>query len=260
MVTALVILSSWLFFTGQKKSFSVLKSKPGMLLIASLCLAFNYLGYMQSLNITSPANAQIFIQLGPLVLALSGIFLFKEKLSGKQILGLVVCLVGFSLFFIDKQTSFSHKQDQFFLGLAWIVAAALTWALFAILQKFLLKKWQANQINLYVFVVSSIAFVGFVDWNSLIHAPLEAHLIFLFLGINTMLAYGGLSMALQHLPATQVSPLITLNPLFTLLFIYILEKMAWGLIPPDPIHTTGYIGAFLAVMGVILVVSQKKTR
>lgn len=258
MVTALVILSGWLLFTGQKKTFSVLKTSPGLLLIASLCLAFNYLGYMQSLHITTPANAQIFIQMGPLILALSGIFLFKETLSKLQAVGLIACVIGFTFFFIDMQASFADRQEQFLLGFLWIFAAALTWSLFAILQKFLLKKWTGNHINLYVFVVSTLVFVGFVDWNALFQAPLKAHLVFLFLGFNTMLAYGGLSIALKYLPATQVSPIISLNPLFTLLFLFLLETTTWSPIPPDPIQSLGYVGAFLAVLGVILVVSQRK--
>ena len=72
-----------------------------------------------------------------------------------------------------------------------------------------------------------------------------------------MLAYGGLSLALKHLPATQVSPIISLNPLFTLLFLFLLEKTTWSPLAPDPIQTLGYLGALLAVVGVILVVSQK---
>ena len=257
MVTALVILSGWMIFTGQRKTFAVLKTPPGLLLIASLCLAFNYLGYMQSLHITSPANAQIFIQMGPLILALSGIFLFKERLSKLQGIGLVACLFGFSLFFIDKQASFADRQQQFLMGFLWVFAAAVAWALFAIFQKFLLKKWTGSHINLYVFVTSSLVFLGFVDWQALAQAPLKAHLIFIFLGFNTMLAYGGLSLALKHLPATQVSPIISLNPLFTLLFLFLLEKTTWSPLAPDPIQTLGYLGALLAVVGVILVVSQK---
>ena len=173
-------------------------------------------------------------------------------------MGLGLCIVGFTLFFLDKQASFANQAEIFAEGMVWVLAAALTWAIFASLQKKLLPFWSTNQINIFIYAMATILFLPFVDWQMLYQAPWFAHLLFIFLGINTLIAYGGLSVALRYLPATQVSPIITLNPLMTIFLIFLMEQFAWNIIPADPIHAKGYIGAFLAVSGVILVIRQKK--
>lgn len=258
MATAFVLLSLILVFKGQQKEFRILKSRPGLLLITALCLAANYLGYMKAVELTSPANTQIFIQLGPLLLALSGVLFFKETLGRWQIFGISLCALGFGLFFYEKLTHLPTDSGTYMLGQAWVVMAALTWAIFAGLQKVVLKKWSSNAINLYIYLVAILVFTPMVDWGRLAAAPIQGHALFFFLGFNTLLAYGGLSLALKHLPATQVSPLITLNPLVTLALLYGMEAAQWTLIPPDPISPSGYVGAFLAILGVVFIVSRHR--
>ena len=257
MLVAFLFLMGWLVFKGKVKQLSVLKTKPGLLLVAALCLAFNYLGFVQGVHYTSPANAQIFIQLGPFLLALSGLIFFGEKLSQKQILGALVCIFGFSLFFWDQITIKNKDPQRFLLGLTWIIAAALTWATFAGLQKKLLSLWKSSQINIYIYMTVTLVYLPWINWSSLGEMSLGMHLFFIFLGLNTLIAYGCLSIALKYLPATQVSPIITMNPLFTLIFINIMDQLNWTFIPPDPITPLGYVGAVGAVIGVILVLSKR---
>lgn len=260
MVVAFSFLSFWILKKESHQSFKVLIQAPGLLLVAALCLAFNYAGFMQGVHYTSPANAQIFIQTGPLLLAISGVIFFKERLSLVQSLGFVFCVAGFSLFFLDRQTTINKQPNEFFTGLAWILMAAATWAVFASIQKKLFNFWSSNQINLYIYFISTLLFLPLVDWDTLFQLPLWVHCLYLFLGFNTLLAYGCLSVALKNLPATQVSPIITMNPLLTLILLIIIEKMNWQIIPDDPIHWKGYLGALFAVIGVIFVVVKSPKR
>ena len=256
MFVAFLFLLFWFIYKGKTKQLNVLKTRPGFLLVASLCLAFNYLGFLQGVHYSSPANAQIFIQLGPLLLALSGLLFFGEKLKPKQILGAMICTLGFSLFFLDR-INLNEKNPNFLLGFVWVVSAALAWAVFAGLQKKLLTVWKSSQINIYIYMITSLVYLPWVNWSSLGEMPLAVHLLYVFLGLNTLVAYGCFSLALQYLPATQVSPIITMNPLFTLIFISIMDQLSWTFIPPDPVTPIGYIGAVGAVTGVILVLSGK---
>ena len=258
MATALGLLGAGVIATGNAKFLKVLIQKPSLLLVASLCLATNYIGYMKCVELTSPANAQIFIQIGPLMLAFSGLLVFKERLSRSQVFGFFICIAGFVFFFQDQFTQNQTSSENYFLGQLWVFVAASTWATFATLQKKLIKTLSSHEINLYVFATSSLVFLPMVDWSYLGKAELSSHLLFAFLGANTLLAYGALSIALKYLPATQVSPIVTLNPLGTLIILWVLEKMHWNLIPPNPISATGYIGALLAIFGTILVLRKKK--
>lgn len=258
MAVAFLVLLLWFLFKGHAGELRVFKTRPGLLLIASLCLAANYVGFLQGIHYTSPANAQIFIQIGPLFLALSGLYFFKESLTRKQLMGLSLCLVGFGLFFLDRMDKFQADSQRFFIGLAWIVFAALVWAIFASLQKYLLTWWKSSQINIYVYFVATLVYLPLVNWQSLIDLPWPIHVLYIFLGLNTIVAYGLLAVALKYLPATQVSPILTTNPLLTLVLITIIDAMNWGFIPRDPIGLKGYLGAVIAILGVRFVILKKK--
>ncbi len=256
MTVSALALFIWFVYSQQKAKLMVFKSRDIRLLIASLCLGFNYLGFMQGIHYSSPATAQIFIQLGPLLLALAGLFVFKEKLSKSQRLGLVACVFGFSLFFSDR-VGHPARTDTFYWGLAWVIGGAITWAVFASLLKILLGKWTSNQVNIYVYTVVSLLYIPLVHWQSLAETSLIIHLLFVFLGMNTILAYGSLSVALRYLPATQVSPILTMNPLVTLAIIAFMEWMQWTIIPADPIGWVGYLGAIVAIFGIRFVLAKK---
>ena len=258
MFVAFIAMLGWFLIKGKPAQLQVLSAGPGLLLVAALALAFNYLGFMQGINFTSPANAQIFIQLGPLLLAVAGLVFFRESLSAIQVLGFFLCILGFGLFFSDRLTQLSGQHDAFFKGVAWILAGAVFWALFASLQKRLLLSWRSSQINIYVYLVSSLIYLPLVNWQVLSELSWSLHLFYVFLGLNTLFAYGFLSVALRHLPATQVSPILTMNPLLTLVLIHLIDLMSWKFIPADPIGPIGYFGAIFAVTGTVLVLSRKK--
>ncbi|HEU0095737.1 MAG TPA: EamA family transporter, partial [Rhizomicrobium sp.] len=70
-----------------------------------------------------------------------------------------------------------------------------------------------------------------------------------FCGANTLIGYGALAEAMARWQAAQVSAIVTLTPLFTLLFSDLLS-LAW----PDyftapPLNIIGYLGAFVVVAG-----------
>ena len=257
MLVASTALLLWFVFSKNTKDLIVLISKPGALLLAALCLSVNYVAFMQGVHFGGPATAQIFIQLGPLLLAVAGLLIFKEKLSPKQLIGFSFCFLGFGLFFSDRMSHASGNREDLYLGLIWIFFAAITWAIFASIQKKLLNFWKSSQINIYIYLIASIIYLPFVNWQALYELPLSIHLFLFFLGLNTVLAYGCLSVALKYLPATQVSPIITMNPLLTLVFISIIDWMQWGFIPADPIGLTGYIGAIIAIVGILFVLAKK---
>jgi drug/metabolite transporter (DMT)-like permease len=260
MLVAFVAMVLWFLWQKRASDLKVLSISPlGPLALAGLALGFNYLGFMKGVHYTSPANTQIFIQLGPLSLAVVGIFLFGETLTRIQMLGFVICSMGFALFFQDRLSLPDTIRESFYIGLTWIILAALAWTLFATIQKRLLLKWKSSQINTYIYLVSSLVFLPWVNWSDLAQCSFSAHLFLIFLGINNLVAYGSLSIAIQNLPLTQVTPIITLNPLLTLVLIAVIDGMGWAFIPKDPISVTGYLGAVLAILGTIIVLSKRKS-
>ena len=64
-----------------------------------------------------------------------------------------------------------------------------------------------------------------------------------------------MGIALELAPASQVSMVITCNPILTLIFMKILSFNNVDWIKPDQVSIFGYLGAALVIIGILLVVS-----
>ena len=78
----LLLLSLVIFDKNLVKS---VRKLPGMVFIAGILLGLNYLGFIAGLQKTTPGTAQIFIQIGPVSLAIAGIVFFGERFTWKKL-------------------------------------------------------------------------------------------------------------------------------------------------------------------------------
>ncbi|HAX45507.1 MAG TPA: hypothetical protein DCX78_01595, partial [Nitrospina sp.] len=121
-------------------------------------------------------------------------------------------------------------------------------------------KYSAQNLNLLVYAVAAIALIPLVEWNEFLKGGFAGWLLLIVLGLNTLLAYGALAEAVECIPLSLISILITLNPLITLSGMWILNALVVETLPMENISGSGYMGGAIAVGGVVLVVasSQKK--
>ena len=80
------------------------------------------------------------------------------------------------------------------------------------------------------------------------------------MGLNTLLAYGALAEAVECIPLSLISILITLNPLITLGGMLVLTTFGISLLPEENIRWHGYLGGLIAVSGVVLVVAFSRNK
>ncbi len=250
-----------LFIFALKKpgSLKFLIRPPRELIAASLLIAANYYGYMKGVELTSASSAQILIQLAPLTFAVLSTFYFKEHLSKTQWFGMFLAFVGFVLFFSDQIMMTIDHFERFREGNTWMLVAIVTWAYFALLQKKAIKKMTPQEFNLVLYGYSALALLPTASPSELLAMNMQDFWLFTFLALNTVIAYGAFSEALQRLPGNLVSMIIAVNPLLTLL---ILQVFIWAnvqIIPAEPIHWLGYFGAFCVVMGVIIALRKRRT-
>lgn len=245
----------------NRARLTILVKPPPLALIAAVLLTINYIGYLEGLERTTPTNAQILIQLAPLLLALIGIFVFKEQLSRKQSLGVVAALVGFALFAWDKHQAADLGGADLDMGNLIIVGAALAWALYAALQKLLVMRGVAPQdLNLVLYAVPVLLLLPIVDFSAFASIGPGMWLLMAFLGANTLLGYGFLGEAFKRLPAWQVSLIITLNPLVTIAVMQALAPFELAWVPADHVGLVGYLAALLVVGGVSWVLFFARAR
>ncbi len=246
------------YLIRNPKALKILKQPPFLAIIGGICLGANYFGYMKGVELTTASNAQIMIQLGPLLLALTGVLYFKEIPTRIQSIGFFLGALGFSFFFWDQIRLVLAQRSIYIEGNLWILFAAITWAIFAAFQKVLIQKFAAQHLNMLIYAVASVVLLPIVDFSEFQGLSIGIWILLCILGLNTVVAYGALSEALHRIPASQTSMIITLNPLLTIFLVGLLTAFEVSWLKPEPIEWRGYLGAFMVVCGVILAVTKLK--
>ncbi len=255
-IIAFTILSIYLLIRNPS-SFKIFLHPPPLLILASLCLGFNYLGFITGIHFTTPGIAQIFIQTGPVLLALSGFLLFKEKASFRQIIGLLLVFGGLTIFYRDQILMFAEDTNRYQRGVLWTVFGAIMWAGYAVFQKQLVKTYHPLELNLILFGLPVIGYFPFVDFQIIKSASAMEWGLFLFLGCNTLFAYGSLANAFKFLEANKVSVIVTLNPIITISVMSILTLLNVDWIVHEKFTLVSIAGASLVIFGAVLTILKK---
>lgn len=250
------ILLAGYYIIHRPQFFEIFKTPPILGIIAGLAIAVNYLGFTTGVDLTSPSNAQILIQIAPLLVAVVGVVYFKERLTILQKSGFAIAAAGFLLFYRDQLHHLVISSQQYTIGNLWIIFSAIGWAIFAICQKNMVRFWAPQQTNLLIYLVAALIFSPLAVFQEFRGLDLSAWLTLIFLGANTLIAYGTLGEALKLIPANQVSAIIVLNPLITLIVAGVLsvQKLPW--LSSESTTLLGYAGALLLLAGVGLVVKK----
>jgi drug/metabolite transporter (DMT)-like permease len=256
---AFIILLGWQLYR-QPSSLKILIKPPLLLVLAAISLSWNYLGFMLGINYTTPSNAQLFIQFGPLTLALAGFLIFKEKLSRRQMIGFFVALAGFAFFYRDQLLAFFDGKEQYNLGVFFTLSGALAWAAYATMQKKLVTVHPGQTLNLFLFGFPSVIYLPFINLAPVLQLHWTWWLLILFLGANTFIAYSSLAQALKYIEANKVSVIIFLNPIITFITMGILTSLEVSWISHERFSLATIFGAALVISGAFLIVKKRKAR
>jgi drug/metabolite transporter (DMT)-like permease len=220
--------------------------------IATVGLALNYLAYMVGLDLTSPANAQVLIQLAPLLLALGGLLVFGERFSRLQWAGFCILILGLVTFFGGQLRALASSLDRYFLGTATLVGAAVTWAIYGLAQKQLLHWFSSQAVMLCIYAGCTLCLALLAEPVAILELDGLELGVLLFCALNTLVAYGAFAAALAHWEASRVSSVLALTPLATLAFMSLLAVLWPGLVAAEAISATSLIGAAVVVAGSLL--------
>ncbi len=245
----------FLFLKFQKKQPElIIQSPPGFGILGGMFLAGNYYYFLKGIETSSPSNAGILIQTAPVLLVILGVVLFEERFSRNQGIGLVIAVVGFVLFYRDQSQQWGVEV---YTEASWYIqAAALLWVGYMVFQKKLAASYQAQQLNLLVYGTAALMLIPVAVWTDFNNSNIGSWVLMIFLGVNTLLAYGCLAEAVNYIPLWLISVVISLNPFITLIVMHILPLVAPGWVPPEIIGLWGYIGACTAIFGVVMVLRK----
>lgn len=230
-----------------------LTRQTGVLLgVATLGLAANYIAFLLGLARTSPANAQVLIQLGPLLLALGGIVVFRERFSTSQWIGTALLALGLGLFFRSQLAAMGREPERYLAGVAWIGFAAATWAIYGLAQKQLLHGISSQAVMLCIFVGCALVFIPTANPRALLALTPLAWGVLAFCTVNTLIAYGAFAAALEHEEASRVSAVIAITPLATVAFSALASTLFPHHFVAEHLGIASWIGAGVVVVGSLL--------
>jgi len=153
-----IVLLLWLLVRNElPKVFSVSGRIRWYLFFAAAGLCCNYFWFSDSLNYVNAETSEAVIQLTTLFLILGGVVFYKEPFVGVQKVGTVLIVCGLLLFFHDRLAQFTSFENRQTIGVFILVLSAITWTVYALLQKQLLQSFSSPQILLIIYVFSALA-------------------------------------------------------------------------------------------------------
>lgn len=242
------LLAIYLKSRGNLPSISLLRStSPKLVSIATIFLAINYILFVKGLAMTTPSNAEVLIQLAPILMGLGGLVIFKERYSLLQWIGISILTIGLLLFFNEQLSNLITAKSTYLLGSGLVIVAATAWSIYALAQKQLLQSLSSTHIMLIIYGGCALIFTLFASPTRIFTLNLLQSGMLLFCALNTLIAYGAFAEALQHWEASRVSAVLALTPLVTLLSSWLVSEISPNLIPVEHFTTLGIIGAILVV-------------
>lgn len=252
-VTAALGLGGILVAMGRLPAVrSIIREGWMMLLIALAGLVGNFVLYVVALTYASPTINQVVTQLSPLLLMLGGIVVFRERFTGRQWVGLVLLLIGLPLFFNRRLPELLTMRSGLGLGVWLLVLASMVWSVYGLAQKYMLRRFQGQQILLLLYIGSAILLAPLSHPGEVLRLDTLQWWLLAFACANTVVAYGAFAEALRHWEASRVGATLTLTPLFTMVTMWIVEHTAPTLVKPEQLNAISVGGALVVVGGSML--------
>ncbi|PJG85449.1 DMT family transporter [Conservatibacter flavescens] len=251
-LTAAIVLLILLGLSGKLPKLRQFNLYYGRLaIIGVLGLAGNFFFFSSSLKYIEPAVTQIFIHLSSFIMLICGVVFFKEKLGLHQKLGLMVLIIGLGLFF-NERLAFLVELNQYALGVLLSIIAATVWVAYGIAQKLMLRQFNSQQILMMIYMGCALVFAPTASLSQVAALNHLGVICFIYCCANTLIGYGAYAEALNRWDVSKVSVVVTLVPLFTILFSHILHFFYPIYFANPELNMISYIGAFIVVLGAML--------
>lgn len=131
-ILAVILIGLFLLVTKQKIPFSKIKKEIPLLFVSGIAVGVNWILLFEAYKHTTVSVATLSYYFAPVIVTFICPFLFKEKLSAKQLVCFVLSTVGLVLI-----TGIGDIDGKGFTGIAFGLGAAIFYATAVILNKFI---------------------------------------------------------------------------------------------------------------------------
>lgn len=205
--------------------------RKDLLLLAGCGLfgvAVNQLFFFHGLSLTSPVNTGIIMTINPILVVILSYFLLKESITWRKSLGIGLGATGAILLTLTAGTGSGDSS----LGDLFIFINAVSYALYLVLVKPLMKKYAPLTVITYVFSFG-LTFIMLYPptLNEVYHSDFSAIpmdkiyvIIYVVVGV-TFLAYLLTVFGLKHVSPSVSSAYIYLQPVLVMFFAIVLSAI-----------------------------------
>ncbi len=247
------LLLFWLVGLFGKKESVGKKDLLRLMICGLFGVAANQLMFFYGLNLTTPINAAIIMTCNPILVLLISAIILGERITSRKILGIVLGIAGAAGLILYKQDASISSGG--FIGDLFIFLNATSYAIYLVLVKPLMRKYQPITVIKWVFTFGFAIVIPFgfnefqdIDWESF---TTNIWLAFLFVVIGTtFFAYLFNIFGLKSLNPSVVSTYIYSQPLIAAVVAVLLQK--------DELDLAKLVAAMLIFGGVYLVSSNAR--
>jgi drug/metabolite transporter (DMT)-like permease len=236
----------------NKSFFLPRKELPSLIVLGLTGVTLLYIFQFYGVAFTTASTSSSLINTNVLFIAILSAIFLHESFPWNKKAGVLLSFTGVLFVIYGQFHNETIVVDSLFLiGSVLIICSALCWAVYTIVGKHLLRKYDVLQITAHAFLIGLICYLPFVlqDINSNIHTIGSIGLIaILYLGLFcSVFAYVAWYYVLSKQQAARSAMFLTLIPLFTITLSFFIGEI------PTPIF---FLGAMLIITGVYL--TQRK--
>jgi len=224
----------------KKKVRIPLREFPALIVLALTGVTLLYVFQFTGIKYTTASSSAVLINTNVIFIAILSFLFLREKISLMKGGGITLGFLRVAL--IVGDTSFLGTSME---GNLMIILSALCWAVYSILGKKLLEKYDTLTITTYVFVLGTLMFIPFMKNGIPARISLTGWAVIIYLALLcSVFAYIAWYDALADAEASKVATFLNLIPLFAMLLSYFILK--------EKIGISLLTGAFFIITGIYL--------
>ena len=228
-VLAAALIGSFLLVTGQKIPFRSLGRELYLLLFSGIAMGFNWILLFEAYKYTTVAISTLSYYFAPVIVTMVCPFLFKEKMTKKQILCFVMSTLGLAL--VVGITNLG-KGGNDALGVAFGLGAAMLYATVVLLNKFItgVSGIHRTFLQFLAAILVLIPYVTFTGGYHLGSLNPSGWICLLIVGLlHTGITYCLYFSSLRDLPGQDAAILSYVDPLVAVIIgvLVLKEPLSW---------------------------------
>ncbi|MDG6228449.1 MAG: DMT family transporter [Candidatus Thermoplasmatota archaeon] len=239
----------------KKPLFLPKKELPSLFVLSLTGVTLLYIFQFFGVAYTTAATASVLINTNVLFISFFSLLFLKEQFTKKKTAGILLSFAGVILVVYAQMTNDTILVDSMFLfGCLLVLLSAICWAVYSIVGKRLLARYDPFTVTTNVFIVGVLLYVPLVMpgvFSAVIRITIPSLIAILYLGLFcSVFAYAAWYYALKHQQAAESAVFLTLIPLFTMI-------LSFFIIGERP-TLLFFLGAAFIMYGVYL--TQKKNK